>query len=1760
MTFLRHLPLLVLAASLAGAEITPDAKAIRRHAETLIEIGDRGPGSPGAEEAAEYLRSNLASITERVHVQRTTLVVPVDHGSWVEVDGERRDLVPHLPNGVALAGTHGRPVTGMVRFLDPEELATISSEELAESIVVLSGQESGGWKRCAEAGARAVIFSEPASMSAADVDEGHLIASAGFPRFVGEVPRTWDGREATVFGDVRWESSPSSSVIGLIRGTQEPKGDEKREAVIVTAGYESSGALGAYDVGTTRAWNAGLLLELARGLAADPPDRDVVVCFHGGRAEFFRGLRQFVYSLADVIRGEDAIEKHESSDYTPTEWYLTRQKRELWKAEEILADFRGYLAALEGGEENREALLMDRVRDVDSEDFAVATAVEGAAEKSDLPLFRPVQYFWFGVLLIAAIWYLIRQGSLDWAPQSRYGLASVWVVILIWVLLSGPRQSAEVDEIETAMGELARHFISDEAARRADAIGKELEARRLEHFDMPDGPAKEEVGQEIEEREEAQQAWRDLQQQIGKTPLESEGLDRLPLVARTVVGEVERDAGSILRHIEQLERTILDTSSSLDVIRDLEDLEFKHLVGIDLTDGNDSYSSICTGYLNPKFAISGSDIYSVAEDVAERTRVPVPFSKEPHSEGDPSGWWPKEYVHPAALTGIVLNSVTFSTIDDWRWKLGSPADSPENFRAENFLAQTSGLTAFLRDYLSAGSKPVDKSRLAGGGISFPSPEVKIESPSEGSATGRKGFSYPMVQLSYSPGGYAKDAWTDYRHGVRICERYWGDAFGSLLIPKLPASIDETRPAQVRAYGVDPNGEITHALAQDGTRKTKNYDTMSSFNLSKKNPGDDKKLLLVFEAVQSRVHSLFDPRLLTDLDKVNVLSAYRNAKPNYTYVELDGDVAAIYTPPDTPLRVLAKEGEIGDRFLLLGEGDPGSDYDYQEFVGLDPGGSLSRDTAFEQAEDVWQINDGRLKRLRENGVFTESLIDLHSDAERHLNQARKARESGDQAEALGSSYASWSISERVYPGVFSVANDVVYGLIIMLMISIPFAWICERLFVAANTIYKKVAGFAGFFVATFMFFFFLHPAFEIAKTPVIIFLSFTIIVLSVLVISIIYNRFEYEMERMRMGGLGIHKVDVSRMGTLVATVTLGISNMRRRPLRTTLTAITVVLMTFILMTFASFNAGTGTREISLDTRPAYRGILFSLPGWTAFDDSVLDRFRDTWGGDVDLHPRRWFAVKEGRTKFRLAGPDGSAEAEGILAFADDDPADLEDAVVRPDGARGFGGDTDWLFVPVRSLETCGLEAGDRTFFRGREFRVGTIDEDALGSTFALGGERLTPHQFRELDSHERSMRDDMAETAAQGQVDISIPLNHLAPDSVYVMHERAAAAMGERLTSIAMVPKGDGDVDDLAHDMAQQIVFPLTVGEGGNTYTIVGIDKMKVAGLGDILIPLILGGLIIFSTMLGSVAERGKEIFIYASLGLAPLHIGVLFLVESAIYAVLGGILGYVLAQLVSTGLGALAEMGIGTEPDLNYSSFTAVITILMVMGTVLVSALYPALVASRAAKPGEDTDFHIPEPEGDRLEIPFPFTVAARDIGGLLAYLVAYLDAHSEASIGCFTAADARMKSGDGEYEVRAKTWLAPFDLGISQNFRMYAFPTDVKAIYQVGIQLELLSGQRSAWRRALPPYLQDLRQQFLVWRTLDEATRDRYRAEGGDEDAARRVEERRVEAERLAEEEERLEKEDKERLKEEFRAKGEGRGPDDDDRRGDDDDGGEGR
>ena len=71
---------------------------------------------------------------------------------------------------------------------------------------------------------------------------------------------------------------------------------------------------------------------------------------------------------------------------------------------------------------------------------------------------------------------------------------------------------------------------------------------------------------------------------------------------------------------------------------------------------------------------------------------------------------------------------------------------------------------------------------------------------------------------------------------------------------------------------------------------------------------------------------------------------------------------------------------------------------------------------------------------------------------------------------------------------------------------------------------------------------------------------------------------------------------------------------------------------------------------------------------------------------------------------------------------------------------------------------------------------------------------------------------------------------------------------------------------------------------------------------------------------------------------------------------------------------------------------------------------------------------------------------------------------------------------------------LAPFDLGVTQSFALRSSPSEIPGIDEVNIKLTRLSGQPKDWQRLNKVMLDDLRRQFLIWRSLPAETMEIYR------------------------------------------------------------------
>ncbi len=227
----------------------------------------------------------------------------------------------------------------------------------------------------------------------------------------------------------------------------------------------------------------------------------------------------------------------------------------------------------------------------------------------------------------------------------------------------------------------------------------------------------------------------------------------------------------------------------------------------------------------------------------------------------------------------------------------------------------------------------------------------------------------------------------------------------------------------------------------------------------------------------------------------------------------------------------------------------------------------------------------------------------------------------------------------------------------------------------------------------------------------------------------------------------------------------------------------------------------------------------------------------------------------------------------------------------------------------------------------------------------------------------------------------------------------AMNLGAEVESVAVSFIKPEEVVTTLEALMPRLGFNLYAGTGGVIMKWSAIGRTSIAGMSDIVIPILIAALIVLNTMLGAVYERVKEIHIFSSIGLAPNHIATLFMAESFVYAILGAIFGYLIGQGLAK---VITIFGILPGLYLNYSSVSAVASTSVVIGVVLLSTLYPARKASEVATPAIERRWQVPDPVGDNWDIPLPFAVTGDQATALTRFMVEWFEAYEEYSIGDF--------------------------------------------------------------------------------------------------------------------------------------------------------------
>ncbi|MGD9498626.1 MAG: M28 family peptidase, partial [Armatimonadota bacterium] len=800
----------------------------------------------------------------------------------------------------------------------------------------------------------------------------------------------------------------------------------------------------------------------------------------------------------------------------------------------------------------------------------------------------------------------------------------------------------------------------------------------------------------------------------------------------TAARRVPRDAELATK--QQALAAVEEASWALVEALDFSDKKIYLWFSVDLSSHNDSFGIFYKGYyydfsesIQWKFSDIGKKAREYADLISPALGVPVRLVDGINAiQG--KNW--RTYMagklamshEVATLSGIP--GLGFATIHDSRPWVDTPLDRIENVQISNLVEQTRFLCCLLMDMVGIDDPrdlydlelSDDYVEIKGRAVQFnPQESLFPDEPVVGAvAVARTGSKTSM--------------------GVRSEIFDLVDAEGRFYLPGLPNSRARGGQITVEAYllsGEDGGVRMAPDMGVTGAEQYPNKIAMDQ---------DIKAVTVVmFDCKPVAIFDMVDQRFFQLLQQINVYDAQTDAAPyEYGYclplpptqfTSSYEPVAVVFVPSGTKVKITMGASLLGLRFLLVNptEREPeGEGYLVDRYPSLYA-------TPYRVALDMWLLDRERMESLSKHGITNERVRDSHEESAQYLQLAQRFLRERKYDEFFTAARSAWSYESRAYPDVRKTADDVVKGVLFYLALLMPFAVFAERLFIGGREIKRQIAGTVAFFVGIFILIAVVHPAFAITFTPMIILLAFIILALTVVVVGIVVQKFEEQMREVRWEQTGVREADVGRLSASAAAFSLGISNMRRRKIRTFLTCTTLVLLTFTVLSTTSIKQTVRANRIRLPHTSQYNGIMIRDKTWVPIGEPTTRVMRNEFGDRYPVAPRAWyFSARVGEQSFvDVLRAGASYSATAMLGVTPEEALITQPQAALEQGGRWFiAEDTLACVIPQEMAEALTIMPEDVgnvfvSVFGTRLRVIGIIDSDRFKRIEDLDGEQITP---------------------------------------------------------------------------------------------------------------------------------------------------------------------------------------------------------------------------------------------------------------------------------------------------------------------------------------------------------------------------------------------------------------------------------------------------
>jgi len=839
-------------------------------------------------------------------------------------------------------------------------------------------------------------------------------------------------------------------------------------------------------------------------------------------------------------------------------------------------------------------------------------------------------------------------------------------------------------------------------------------------------------------------------------------------------------------------------------------------------------------------------------------------------------------------------------------------------------------------------------------------------------------------------------------------------------------------------------------------------------------------------------SIIDPRSLAAAGTIDVLNAIsHNPDIHYGYALSLPDVVAFVFPESPVEIVMSGTGGLMGVLTNATSAQPEGN-GYQVLQGES---YYIENTPFKVVENMHLITTSRMNILNSYKVLNPDVIRYSQYSEEYLSLANIALQGKEYKDAYSFLLLAWGFELRYYSSVMDLIMNVITTLVFFSVMLVPFSLLIERLFMS-RTGSKRMMSITIIFVFMNVIMFLVHPGFHIAFSVPMVLIGVTLASFCGIIIAQSFSGASELASRMREQISGFHFERQSRTSSLALAFSFGVRQMKKRKIRSALTMFSLIVIVFSMITFTSISNITIFFPSKFSRYVPYQGILMRNVPWEPLSEEAIDKFISGLFKNRTYSLRGWIYPPK-QEYFLTSNRAPELRISSILAMSPQDYELLRLESIMVKGRWFEPNDFYSILLPSSLVSALSEELGNPVTI-GSKIPLWGLNLTVIG---IFDGDLLT--SIKDLDDEPITPADYVALSNVMGAQAVEVP--HLNGRNVVIVPiSLARSVFHAPIMSIAVSFPKENKILDTAQTFSLAFKVPVfastgTPGEMGTVSLILPRSWLSAEGIQFFIVPFIICFITVLNLMLGAVQDRLREIPIYSALGLSPTHISGLFLTEALVFAIVSGVIGYIAGVV---GIRVILEAGMAQEGFYpNYTSLFVIFSISISALATIVSTLYPSLVVAKLSAPSMERKWKMPtKPRGTLWHIPLPFTERADMVQAIIYFLKEFLDLHRTEHVGTFWASDisiSESQTDDGHQVIlKAMIRLAPFDTGLAQIMELRGFVPKGEDLCRLTIDLKRTGGPEYAWYSSNYLFINEIRRQLLLWRTLPEEKRRKYAQE----------------------------------------------------------------